>query len=346
MKMSKEKILITGANGFLGSNLTKYLSKNPYYEVFAMVRPGGKVNFLYEFQKDPVTGENLFELIEADLSDDQSVEKAIEGMDTVIHLAGMVTDWGKWDQYYDLNVEGTNRVLRGASKGGVTKVIYLSSLTVHSMNGHNHSDESTPADMKNFPYGETKKLGEDLVYQWAKDAPEGSERQSAVVRPGWVIYGAYDKNTFVIILDAIKKGSFGVIDGGKKLVSYVHAENLCYGIEQLIKSHKIQDAYNVLDGNMTWKEWVKVWSDALHVKAPKLSVPYWFMYPLVYLLEAVYKLFKSREAPILTLYRIRIMHKDLAFSNKRMKDEIGYEPPLSLEKTVDSTIDFYKKTKN
>jgi nucleoside-diphosphate-sugar epimerase len=164
----KEKVLITGANGFVGSNLTKLLSSNPFYEVFAMVRSKASVSYLYEFQKDPITGDNLFELIEADLKDDESIEKAMSGIDTVVHLAGMVTDWGQWSQYFDLNVEGTRRILKGASSAGVSKVIYLSSVTVHAMTGHTYSDETVPADVQNFPYGETKKMGEDLILQWAE----------------------------------------------------------------------------------------------------------------------------------------------------------------------------------
>jgi len=339
-----KKILITGANGFLGSNLVKYLSNYKEYSVFAMVRPAGAVNFLYEFQKDPESGKNLFELVEANLTDDLSVEKAIGGMDVVIHLAGMVTDWGSKEDFYNLNVAGTERVLRGAAKAGVSKVIYLSSLTVHSMDGHTYSDESAPCDMQAYQYGITKKMGEDRLYRWLEEHSE-SKVQGAVVRPGFLIYGSYDKNTFINVIDAVKNGTFGFINGGKSLISYVHAENLCYGINQLIEAPEINGAYNILDGNKTWKEWIKLWADALGVKAPRLTVPYWFMVPVAAILEGAYKLFKSSTAPVLTLYRIRIMHKNLAFSGKRMQEEIGYTPPVSLEKSVEKTLDFYKRSR-
>ncbi|MBB6480231.1 NAD-dependent epimerase/dehydratase family protein [Spirochaeta isovalerica] len=107
---------------------------------------------------------------------------------------------------------------------------------VHAMNGHNYSDESTPADMRNFPYGETKKIGEDLVLQWAE---KGRKKGlvANVIRPGFVIYGPYDKNTFINVLKEIDKGRFGFIDKGKKLISYVYVENLCSGIERLISSY-------------------------------------------------------------------------------------------------------------
>ena len=341
--MSKKKILITGANGFLGSNLTKFLSLYSDYKVYAMVRPQGVVNFLHEFQEGENPGEKRFEIIEVDLSDNISIERALVGMDIVIHLAGMVTDWGKEEDFYKLTVEGTNRVLIGAEKAGVKKVIFLSSLTVHSMNGHRYSDESAPRDMNTYPYGVTKKIGEDLVLDWAV---RNENAQSAIVRPGFIIYGPYDKNSFINVIDLIKNGKFCFIDHGKRLVSYVYVENLCFGIKKLVDALKIEGAYNILDGNMSWKEWVKEWADAINVRVPKLSVSYWFILPIAAMLEGLFKVISSKQAPILTYYRIRIMYKDLAFIGKRIKREIGYEPPVSLEESIKTTIEFYSKSRN
>lgn len=340
--MPKKKILITGANGFLGSNLTKYLSRYADYEIFAMVRPGATINFLHEIQKCQGASEKKIEIIEADILEEKSVEKALAGMDIVIHLAGMVSDWGRKEDFLNLNVEGTGRILKGAEKGGVTRVIYLSSLTVHSMNGHTYSDESVSTDMKAYHYGVSKKMGEDLVMNWTS---QKDHVQSAVVRPGFLIYGPYDRNTFIKLLDAIKSHKFCFINRGRKLISYVYVENLCYGIEQLIKAPQINGAYNILDGNVSWKEWIQYWADAVNVRAPKLSVSYWFVLPFVAVLEGFFKLLKIGKAPILTLYRIRIMFKDLAFVANRMKTEIGYEPPVSLEESIKATLDFFYQSK-
>ncbi|MCP4161497.1 MAG: NAD-dependent epimerase/dehydratase family protein [Deltaproteobacteria bacterium] len=332
------KVLITGANGFVGSNLTKFLSRNPFLDVYAMVRPGSPVNFLYEFQRDRESGRNMFELVEANLKDEMSIADAVNGMDVVVHLAGLVGDWGKKSDFVEANVEGTRRLLDCASKAKVSRVIFLSSLTVHAMDGHDYSDENAPRDMADLAYGETKKIGEDLVLDWASGFPE---RKSTVVRPGWVIYGSYDKNTFIEVLDHIKKGSFGFIDKGKSLISYVYVENLCYGIEKLIMAPEINGVYNILDGNMRWREWIMIWADALKVRSPRLSVPYWFMFPFVFLIEVFFKFFRIKNAPLLTLYRIRIMHKDLAFKNDRIVNEHDYSSVVSLGDSVESTLGFY-----
>lgn len=338
----RPKVLITGANGFVGSNLTNYLSHDPNLDVYAMVRPNAPVNFLHDFQKHPKTGENVFEIVEANLLDEQSIEKSMKGMNIIVHLAGFVSDWGDRTRFWEFNVEGTKRILRAASKAGVSRIIYLSSLTVHAMTGHIYADETTPRDVKNFAYGESKREGEDLVTEWETAGPSNYDRKVAIIRPGWIIYGPYDTNSYITALDGIVTGKFGFVDKGKHLVSHVYVENLCYGIALLIHAPKIHGAYNILDGNMTWKEWVHKWASAAGTKIPRLSVPYWCMVPVAAILVGLYKLFKIKTSPILNFYRIRIMHRDLAFVNTRISKELEYEMPVSFGEGIKKTLTFYE----
>jgi len=338
----KTRVLITGANGFVGSNLTKYLSRDPSLEVYAMVRPNAPVNFLRDFQFKANKKEKWFELVEASLLDEESIDKALSNKDVVIHLAGLVSEWGKWERHWKLNVEGTRTILQTASKQNVTRVLFLSSLTVHGLKDHKFATEEAPRDVKNFAYGETKKIAEDLVLDWASS---NSNVDSAIIRPGFIIYGPYDKRSFILSLDAMKSGVFGLINGGKRLASYVYVENLCYGIQQLIKATKISGAYNILDGNMTWKKWYSIWAQALGIKPPKFSVPYAFLVPITALMVGFYKLFRIKKSPPLNFYRINVMRRDRAFVNTRISNEVGYKPPIEFEEGVKRTIDFYLDTK-
>ncbi len=338
----KTKILITGANGFVGSNLTKYLSRDSSLEVYAMVRPNAPVNFLRDFQYKENNKDKWFELVEANLLDEESIVKAVSDKEVVIHLAGFVSDWGKKEKYWKLNVEGTQKVLKAASKAKVKRMLFLSSLTVHGLNGHKYDNEDTPRDVKNFAYGETKKICEDLVLDWAS---KESKAESAIIRPGFIIFGPYDKNSFFRTLDAMKTGIFGLINGGKKLVSYVYVENLCYGIQRLLKSPKVDGAYNILDGNILWKEWISIWANALEIEPPRLRIRYAIIYPIVALMVGIYKLFRIKKSPPLNFYRIRVMRKDLAFVNTRISTEISYKPPISFEEGVKRTVGYYLATR-
>lgn len=334
------KVLITGANGFVGTNLTDFLADDPNLEVYAMVRPRAPVNFLHELEysaEQSQTGKR-FHLVEANIKDPASIDRVVQGMDVVIHLAGKVADWGDRDSFFKFNVEGTRLFLEAASKYGVQRIIFLSSLTVHKFSGHHYSDESAPRDVIRLPYGESKREAENLVSVWAESSPD---RQAASVRPGLIIYGPYDKNSYIQALDGILTGKFGFINGGKSLLSYVYVKNLCYGIKQLILAKHIHGAYNILDGNMTWKEWVNGWAAVAEVKPPKLNLPYFFLAPVVGVMVGVYKLLGIKESPPLNFYRISLPRRDLAFVDTKMKTKIGYDPPFSFKEGQEKTLDYY-----
>jgi nucleoside-diphosphate-sugar epimerase len=338
----KKRVIITGANGFVGNNLTKYLSQDPSLEVYAMVRPKAPVNFLKDFQFKDDPNEKWFELVEASVLNEDSLVEAFDKKDIIIHLAGYVSDWGKKEHFWQMNVEGTKNVLQAATKVKASRVLYLSSLTVHGFAGHKFEDESAPYAKKNYAYGETKKIGEELVLEWIA---KNTESDGAIIRPGFIIYGRYDKNSYILALDAIATRKFAFINRGKQLVSYVYVENLCYGIKQLILAKKIEGVYNILDGNMTWKEWVSKWEKAIGKKETRLSVPYAFLVPPTAAMVGFYKLLRLKKSPPLNFYRINVMRKDLAFVNTRITTEIGYTPPINFDESVRQTLEYYYETK-
>ncbi len=357
--INRLKILITGANGFLGSNLTNYLANDKNLEVFAMVRPNAPVNFLHEFEyapQDPTKlgtnsdvdadsernlGQKRFHIVEANILKEVDMDNVCKNMDVIIHLAGKVTDWGKREDFIRLNVQGTRNVIAAASKHKIRKIIFLSSLTVHDFTGHHYDTEDTPRDIRHCYYGETKRDAEDLITEWTDISPEN---QSAIVRPGFIIFGEYDKRSFVQALEGILTRKFGYINGGKSLISYVYVENLCYGIQKLIFAEGIKGAYNILDGNMSWKDWVNSWIKLSKTKPPWISVPYFVIFPFVIIIEGLYRLVGSKISPVLNFYRIRVPRRDLAYSNDKMAAEIGYHPPFSLEQGQIKTLKYFYET--
>jgi nucleoside-diphosphate-sugar epimerase len=105
-----------------------------------------------------------------------------------------VTEWAPKQKYKELIIDATKNILDVASVCKVSRFIYMSSLTVSDLNGHINDDESCPRDMKFFQYGVAKRICEDMVKEWAE---QDKGRDYALIRPGFIIYGPYDQNSFI-----------------------------------------------------------------------------------------------------------------------------------------------------
>jgi len=351
-----KRILITGANGFVGTNLIKVLCEYSNFLIRAMILKGTDESIIRDYQQkynqkfrednNLPQNFNRIEIVYGDILDIESLKPCVKDVDIVVHLAGLVTDWAPKKLFFKLIVDGTKNLLDVIDLEGikVKRFIYMSSLTVHDLNGHYYDDENAPRDMKFFAYGVAKKQAEDLVKDWFVNSSsqfKNAKRDYAIVRPGFIIYGAYDQGSFILALDGIINGKFGFINGGKSLISYVYAENLAYGIKLLAEAETVNGPYIILDGNMKWKEFVKVWVDTANVKMPRYSVPYWLIFPFIWILEKIYKLFHSKKSPILNLYTIRIPRKDLAFTSKKIQQELNYKPIVEFNQSIKSTLDYY-----
>jgi len=330
-----KRVLITGSNGFLGTNLVKRLLTDPDVIIRAMVQPKTPVDILEKFQKE--SGTNRLEIVFADMMLKDTLPPVMKDVDQIVHLASLVTDWASRDAYFRICVEGTKNILEKAGVAGVKRFIFMSSLTVHEFGNAINQDETAPRNMKSFAYGEAKIQAEDLVSQWAQN----NGRDYALVRPGFTLFGPYDRASFIQVIDAIKKGGMGMINSGKALTSYVYSENLVYGIHLLLSAPKISGPYNILDGNMSWKEFNSKWAEKLNVKSPSLNIPYWIIYPIVAIMEDTYLLFRRKKSPPLIRYRIRIAAKNLSFSNSKIVKELGYNPPVSFEESISRTVEWY-----
>ena len=130
--------LVTGATGFLGSHIARKLAER-----------GDKLRILLRKTSNTINIDNInAERVYGDVTDIDSVRKAIEGCDTLYHTAGVVSfkqaDYKKMD---DINVKGTNNVFTAAMEAGVKKAVYTSSVAAIGLKpGREPADEETPFD--------------------------------------------------------------------------------------------------------------------------------------------------------------------------------------------------------
>jgi nucleoside-diphosphate-sugar epimerase len=130
MVEAKPKVLITGITGYVGSQVTHYFLKDGGFQVKGTVRDPSNAERLAPLKK--AFGEDLFsqvELAQADLLDAESLDKAIAGVDYVVHTASPLPIQVPEDEQVVIKpaVEGTLAVLRAAHKHKVKRVVVTSS---------------------------------------------------------------------------------------------------------------------------------------------------------------------------------------------------------------------------
>jgi nucleoside-diphosphate-sugar epimerase len=324
------RVLVTGANGFLGSALVRRLLRDGH-EVRAFARSRQRAENVADLPLEVVYG---------DVVDPESLRSAMGDIEVVHHVAGLASDWAPLSAFESVNVTGVENVLTAARATGVRRVVHISSAAVHGFAGYRDRRESDPTPPTPFPYVETKRRGEEIAL--AAHADGGPE--VVVMRPGNV-YGPRDGVTSIHLLRAMRSGTMGVIDGGRYLTCPAYVENV---VDAVALAATVPDAagraYLVTDGlEITWSEWLAEMARAMGIAPPRLSVPKRLAEGLAAVCEGVWRTFRIRRAPPLTRYRVANGGHHYHFSIERARDELGWEPHVDVAEACRRTVAWFEE---
>ena len=159
-------ILITGADGFIGSHLTEAMVRQGYkVRAFVLYNSFGSWGWLDHCAAD-VKGK--FEVFAGDIRDPHGVKAAMKGCDAVLHLAALIAipySYHSPDTYIDTNVKGTLNVLQAARELGVKKVVHTSTSEVYGTARFVPITEEHPLQGQS-PYSATKIAADQLAYSF------------------------------------------------------------------------------------------------------------------------------------------------------------------------------------
>ena len=329
------KFYITGANGFIGSNLIDKLVEQGH-EVRALVLKGTDESNLNQSR-------GKIEIIYGDVTNHKSIHSHLDGIDVVIHLAARVDDLGPKELFYNLNYQGSKNVLDAAIGAGVKRFVFMSSLTVHGFKDFRDSNEYTEYNPYNT-YAETKREVEDLL----NESSQANKIETVVVRPGFIIFGPRDilfsRETYERVC---KDGKFVCVNKGKSLNCYSYVENLVDGLI-LVSTHPkaAGETYVISDGPIiTYREFMRNMFESCNTDLKLTSAPYWLAMSGATLLEGIYKLFKRKKGPIITRYRVHVASCNLGFVNDKIINDLGYEAKIDLQEACKRTFEWFQKVK-
>lgn len=321
------KVLVTGANGFIGSNLVRRLLDDGY-DVNVLVRKTSDLKFLTGLQVNYFYG---------DITRAETVEPAVEGVEKVFHVAGLAADYGAFGIFEKVNYRGTVNVAQAADKAAVKRFVYISTVAFHGF-GKTNMNEDSPVAQNLIPYAKTKYMAE----QWLWDFSGKTKMEITTVRPGNV-FGINDRTFISKYIDAMLNGKFAEINHGKSKTCPVYIENLTDIIILVSGEPKaVNNAYIATDGlDITWHQFNSALASALGVDLPKTSIPFGVAMPVAKLYYGIHKTLGMKSEPFLTPYRINNGGRDYHFTIAKLKEHFGYKPAVGLEEALQRTVKWY-----
>ena len=323
-------IAVTGANGFMGTHLTRALA-SAGHRVVAMVQPGT--------DPGPVHGVAAW-VVQADVTDRAAVARAFqaagEPVEAVCHLAAAVADWGGARLFREVNVLGTQGVLQAAAESGVRRFVLVSSLAVHAFRPVLGGDEGLAADASRPAYAVSKRAAEALVRGFHR----AGLVEGVVVRPGLVPFGPLDRAFSLRMVRALKAGPVPLTGGGRARVSTAYVENLCGGLTLALAHPDAAGRTFVMgdDGAPRFADVVNAFAEAMGVRARIVPVPSAVARAAGTCVESAFRLLSPRREPPVTRYRGRLLAQDFHFASDLAKTTLGYSPGVDLAEAARRTV--------
>jgi nucleoside-diphosphate-sugar epimerase len=301
--------LVTGAGGFIGSHLARELVRSGK-EVTALDL---NLDRLRDLEGPAYVG------IEADLVDPDVQDRALQGVDTVYHLAAAHLGVASGEEHFrKVNVEALETFTRSAARAGVRRFVHCSSVGVYGRIEAPPADEDT-ACRPRLVYEKTKLEGEQVIL----DAVAETGFPAVVLRPAWV-YGPGCPRT-ERLFRTIGSGRFFVAGSGKRLRHCIYIGDM---LEAFVRAAEADDVVGrvIVVGDaraVTVRELVDEIARLTGAKRPR-SLPYPLIHAAAVLAETAFRPLGAE--PPLSRRTLEFFRSNTAFRIERARRYLGFEP--------------------
>lgn len=322
------KVLVTGATGFLGKYILEELATQGY-EVTA-------------FGRNASIGERLtndkIRFIQGDFTEPRGIMAAAEGMDAIVHAGALSTVWGKWSDFYQTNVVGTENVLAACEDNQVKRLVFISSPSIYAAAKDQLQVKETEAPEKNELnfYIKSKLLAEEKIR-------EKATVDSVILRPRG-LFGIGDTSIIPRLIKVNKKIGIPLFDGGQQLIDVTCVENVALAVRlSLESSQAVGETYNITNDEPTpFKEILDQLHRELGVPVNYLSLNYSLMYGVASSLEKLYSLLRITKEPIFTKYTLYLLKYSQTLSIDKAKNELNYQPKMTVAEGIKKYAEDYR----
>jgi nucleoside-diphosphate-sugar epimerase len=321
------KVLVTGASGLLGGHVADALSAR-----------GDRVRALVRTTSNRKNLEKLpgIELVEGSIEQPDRVREAVDGVDAIVHCAGIVKARSS-DEFFTVNVGGTSNLVEAARgrAGALKRLVHVSSLEACGPSGDGApvaADQEKPVTA----YGRSKLAAEKVVLSARDELPV------VILRPA-AIYGPRDAE----ILDAfksIKRGLFPVINEGRSKAIFIYVTDCAQACVRAIDADVPSGRIYFVDdgcGAIAMRQMFADFERALGKKALRARLPVPVLMTVARGVEAYGRL--TNRAVMLTREKANMLLQDWVCSSESTRKELGWEPKVPWNEGVPRAVEWYRR---
>ncbi|HQG32051.1 MAG TPA: SDR family oxidoreductase [Deltaproteobacteria bacterium] len=303
------KCLVTGATGFLGTNVVHELARAGY-DVRAFGLPGSETRYI-----EDVCEEILF----GDVTNPADVDSAVAGTDAVIHCAGDTSFWKRrFERQRKINVEGPANVAEACLKHGVKRMVHTSTIDALGCNPGGLADESWPHYNyagTGYNYGDTKHEGQRRVLSYADKGLE-----VVVIYPGSMV-GPYDFTLqFGRLFFDLRDGKVPAVPCGG--IAFGHVTEVARAHVAALTKGVPGQGYICAGVNATYRELCRLIASKFGKSAPWLDMPGWMLTAYGYVMELLSTF--TGKAPDMNPGQARFMSVKAYYDSSKAVRELGY----------------------
>jgi nucleoside-diphosphate-sugar epimerase len=323
------RVLVTGATGFIGGHVARRL-----------VSDGWDVRAFVRLSADR-SGLEGVEFALGDLTDAETLVRAVDGCDAVVHCGALVTDWATTAEIRAVNVGGTRDLVGAAVAAGVGRFVHLSTTDVYGYpGGRGVTEEQRPRHFANW-YAQTKLEAEHLVRD-KRSLP------SVVLRPA-TVYGPGSIEVVGQIAAAVRGGHMVLVDHGKAIAGLVYVDNVV-DLVALALTHEAApgQVFNATDGlDVTWQRFVNDLAEGVGGKPARWSLPTPVAGALGRGLEHGYRGLRRATGltlpPLISRQAVHVLAVDQHFSNAKARELLGWTPRVDYAEGLARTLDWLRR---